>query len=74
MPLPPDLQSAIDAVPAAQVTLARLDAKNRFALAFRIHNLKTEAGRQRRIAAFVDMLARGEVLIPPQSGKESHHV
>jgi uncharacterized protein YdeI (YjbR/CyaY-like superfamily) len=74
MPLPPDLQSAIDAVPAAQVTLARLDAKNRFALAFRIHNLKTEAGRQRRIAAFVDMLARGEVLIPPQSGKESRHV
>lgn len=64
MPLPEDLQAAIDAVPAARAMLARLDAKNRFALAFRVHHLKTEAGRRKKIAAFVDMLARGEVLIP----------
>lgn len=64
MPLPDDLQAAIDAVPAARAMLARLDAKNRFALAFRVHHLKTEAGRRKKIAAFVEMLARGEVLIP----------
>lgn len=64
MPLPPDLQAAIDAVPAARAMLARLDAKNRFAIAFRVHNLKTEAARQRKIAAFVDMLAHGQVLFP----------
>lgn len=69
MPLPPDLQAAIEAVPMAQAMLARLDAKNRFALAFRVHNLKTEAGRRKKIAAFVEMLARGEVLIPVSSGK-----
>lgn len=69
MPLPDDLQAAIDAVPAAAAMLARLDAKNRFALAFRVHHLKTEAGRRRKIAAVVEMLARGEVLIPPSPGK-----
>lgn len=69
MPLPDDLQTAIDAVPAARAMLARLDAKNRFALAFRVHHLKTEAGRRKKIAAFVEMLARGEVLIPPPSDK-----
>lgn len=64
MPLPPDLQAAIDAVPAARAMLARLDAKNRFALAFRVHTLKSEAGRRRKIAAFVALLARGETLFP----------
>jgi uncharacterized protein YdeI (YjbR/CyaY-like superfamily) len=54
--------------------LAKLDAKNRFALAFRVHNLKTEAGRRKKIAAFVDMLARGEVLISPQLSKEGRNV
>ena len=73
MPLPPDLQSAIEAVPTAQAMLAKLDAKNRFALAFRVHNLKTEAGRRKKIAAFVDMLARGEVLIPASPGKEGRN-
>ena len=68
MPMPPDLQAAIDAVPEAQAMLARLDAKNRFALAFRVHNLKTEAGRRKKIASFVAMLARGELLIPRPSG------
>lgn len=72
MPLPEDLQAAIDAVPAARAMLARLDAKNRFALAFRVHHLKTEAGRRKKIAAFVDMLARGEVLIPRPPVESAH--
>jgi uncharacterized protein YdeI (YjbR/CyaY-like superfamily) len=73
MPLPPDLQAAIDAVPRAQAMLATLDAKNCFALAFRVHKLKTEAGRRKKIAAFVDMLVRGELLIPVPPGKAGHH-
>ena len=64
MPIPPDLQAAIDAEPAAAAMLETLSAQNRFALAFRIHNLKTEAARQRRIAAFVEMLKRGETIHP----------
>jgi uncharacterized protein YdeI (YjbR/CyaY-like superfamily) len=62
--LPADLQAAIDAEPKAKVMLAKLSAQNRFALAFRVNNLKTEAGRKKRIASFVDMLRKGETIHP----------
>ena len=62
--IPDDLQAAIDAEPEAKAMLAKLSAQNRFALAFRVHNLKTAAGRAKRIAAFVDMLKRGETIYP----------
>ena len=45
MKIPWDLQAAIDAEPKARDMLAKLSAQNRFALAFRLHNMKTEAGR-----------------------------
>ena len=64
MAIPDDLQAAIDAEPEAKAMLARLSAQNRFALAFRTHNMKTEAGRKKKIAAFVDMLKRGETIYP----------
>ena len=64
MKIPDDLQAAIDAEPAAKAMLAKLSAQNRFALAFRTHNMKTEAGRTKRIAAFVEMLRRGETIHP----------
>ena len=62
--IPDDLQAAIDAVPAARQMLEKLSAQNRFALAFRTHNIKTEAGRKKKIAAFVEMLAREETIYP----------
>ncbi len=62
--IPDDLQRAIDADPNAKKMLENLSEQNRFALAFRMHNLKTEAGRKKRIAAFVDMLRRGETIYP----------
>jgi uncharacterized protein YdeI (YjbR/CyaY-like superfamily) len=64
MKIPEALQAAIDASPKAKAMLATLSAQNRFALAFRVHNLKTEAGKQKRIAAFVEMLERGETIYP----------
>ena len=64
MTLPDDLQAAIDADPAAREAFSRLNAQNRYALAFRLHHLKTEAGRRKKIAAFVDMLRRGETPYP----------
>jgi len=67
--LPADLQAAIDAEPAAQAMLATLTSQNRFALAFRVNALKTEAGRAKRIAAFVDMLKRGETIYPQRTPK-----
>ena len=64
MKIPADLQAAIDAEPRAKAMLAKLSAQNRFALAFRVHNMKTEAGRKKKIAAFVAMLGRGETIHP----------
>ena len=62
--IPDALQQAIDASPEARAMLPRLTEQNRFALAFRMHNLKTEAGRSKKIAAFVEMLERGETIYP----------
>ena len=64
MKIPDDLQAAIEADPKAKAMLATLNAQNRFALAFRTHNMKTEAGRKKKIQAFVDMLRRGETIHP----------
>ncbi len=64
MKIPADLQDAINAAPAAKAMLAKLSEQNRFALAFRTHNMKTEAGRKKKIAAFVAMLKRGETIYP----------
>lgn len=64
MQFPPDLQAAIEADPKARAMLGKLSAQNRFALAFRTHNIKTEAGRKRKIEQFVEMLRRGETIYP----------
>ena len=64
MKIPDELRAAIAADPAAQATFERLTAQNRFALAFRLHNLRTDEARRRNVARFVDMLARGETPHP----------
>jgi uncharacterized protein YdeI (YjbR/CyaY-like superfamily) len=69
MTLPDDFLAAIEAEPAAKAMLGRLSAQNRYALAFRLHNLKTEAARKKRIAAFVEMLKRGETIYPQSSSR-----
>lgn len=66
--VPSDLQTAIDGNPKARTMFGVLSAQNRFAMIFRLEQLKTEAGRRRRIADYVAMLARGET-IHPQSAK-----
>lgn len=67
--IPDDLQAAIDANPKARAMLPTLTEQNRFALAFRVYNLKTEAGRRKKIEAFVEMLARGETIYPQRRTK-----
>lgn len=64
MTIPADLQAAIDAEPKAKAMLARLSAQNRYALSFRVHNMKTEAGRKKKIETFVRLLKRGETIYP----------
>ncbi|MBX3529769.1 MAG: YdeI/OmpD-associated family protein [Rhizobiaceae bacterium] len=65
--LPDEMLAAIEAEPAAKEMLGRLTEQNRFALAFRVHNVKTEATRQKKIAEFVAMLARGETIYPQKA-------
>lgn len=65
--IPADLRAAIEKNAAARRTLAKLDRANLFALTFRLNALKTEAGRQRKIQNFVELLARGETLLPLSS-------
>lgn len=62
--IPDDLQAAIDAEPKARAMLEKLNAQNRFALAFRTGNMKTEVGRAKKIATLVAMLKRGETIYP----------
>jgi uncharacterized protein YdeI (YjbR/CyaY-like superfamily) len=62
--IPADLRAAIDASPRARRTFSTLGRVNLFALAFRTNHMKTPAGRARKIAALVAMLARGETIVP----------
>jgi uncharacterized protein YdeI (YjbR/CyaY-like superfamily) len=66
---PDDLLAAIADEPKALQTYRSLNAANRYALAFRLHNTKTDAGRKRRIAAFVQMLKRGQTIYPQKPPK-----
>ena len=62
--VPPDLQAALDASPAAKAFFATLDSRNRYAVLFRLQTAKRAETRTRRIETFVAMLGRGEKLHP----------
>lgn len=68
--LPDDLNAAIQASPRARRTFATLNRANLFALGFRTNNMKTAAGRARKIADLVAMLARGETIVPMAAGSK----
>lgn len=65
--IPPDLRAAIDASPRARKTFATLNKVNLFALAFRTNNMKTAAGRARKIAELVAMLERRHRIVAQPS-------
>ena len=62
--IPADLRAAIDANPKAKQTFATLSKMNLFAMTFRTNNMKTPAGRARKIAELVEMLAKGKTIVP----------
>jgi uncharacterized protein YdeI (YjbR/CyaY-like superfamily) len=62
--IPADLRAAIRANPRASRTFRTLGRRNLFALAFRTNTMKTAAGRAKKIATLVAMLARGDTIIP----------
>lgn len=68
--IPKDLRAAIDANARARKTFALLNRQNLFALIFRTNNMKTPAGRARKIATLVAMLAKGETVVPQRLDKK----
>jgi len=65
--IPDDLRTAIAANPRALKMFRSLGRQNLFALTFRTNNMKTPAGRARKIASLVAMLARGETIFPERA-------
>jgi len=62
--VPDDLQEALDANPKAREFFGTLNSQNRYSVLYRVQDAKKPETRARRIAKFVDMLARGETLYP----------
>lgn len=69
--VPEDLQEAIEANPRAAAFFKTLKGVNRYALIFRVNDAKSPTTREKRIADFVTMLAKGEApyLIQPPTKK-----
>jgi uncharacterized protein YdeI (YjbR/CyaY-like superfamily) len=60
--VPPDLQDALDANPAAKRFFATLTGARRYAFLYRLHHVKTDKARQRRIASYIELLSEGRTL------------
>lgn len=60
--VPDDLAEALAANPQASAMFQTLTSQNRFAILFRIGNVKRAETRARKIAEYVAMLERGETI------------
>jgi uncharacterized protein YdeI (YjbR/CyaY-like superfamily) len=58
--VPDDLQRELDRDPTAAAAFAELDARNRYAIIWRLNDAKRPDTRARRMAKYLDMLRRGE--------------
>jgi uncharacterized protein YdeI (YjbR/CyaY-like superfamily) len=59
-PVPAELQTALDASPAASAFFATLTAQNRWAFIFRVAQGKKPETRERNARRFAEMMERGE--------------
>ena len=62
--VPPDLADALAGNAEAAAFFATISGQNRFAILFRIANVKRAETRARKIGEYVDMLARHETIYP----------
>jgi uncharacterized protein YdeI (YjbR/CyaY-like superfamily) len=62
--IPDDLRQALDANRKAKEFFATLNSQNRYAILFRIQNVKKAETRAKKIAQFIEMLNNGEKLYP----------
>ncbi len=62
--VPDDLAKALARSAKARAAFDKLNARNRYAILYRLHDAKKPETRARRLETFVAMLARGETLYP----------
>ena len=67
---PSDLAQALSTNPAAAATFDGLDAANRYSIIYRLNSVKRPVTRERKLAQYIDMLARGESLHPAKPRKD----
>jgi uncharacterized protein YdeI (YjbR/CyaY-like superfamily) len=65
----PELLAALAKNRAAAARFAALDGRNRYAITWRVQTAKKPETRAKRIAEYVAMLARGEVIHPAKVAK-----
>ena len=58
--MPPDLQRALDANPAARDFFDSLNSANRYTIVYRLDDAKRPETRERRLKKYIAMLERGE--------------
>jgi uncharacterized protein YdeI (YjbR/CyaY-like superfamily) len=59
-----DFEKALKGSPKAKAFFKTLNRQNRYAILFRIHNVKKQETREKRIEKFIQMLERHEKLYP----------
>jgi uncharacterized protein YdeI (YjbR/CyaY-like superfamily) len=64
MTVPEDFQSALNKSKKAKAFFETLNSVNRYAILFRIHNVKKAETRTRKIKQFIEMLERNEKIYP----------
>src|SRR6185437_4361968 len=62
--VPPDFERALNASSKAKAFFSELDSANRYAVLFRIHNVKKAETRARKITQFIEMLEKHETIHP----------
>jgi uncharacterized protein YdeI (YjbR/CyaY-like superfamily) len=69
--LPAELRAALDAEPTAAAFFETLNAQNRYAILFRLANVKKAETHTRKVAEYVAMLARGETIYPQRAAQQN---
>ncbi len=64
MQVPPELESALAQSPKASAFFDTLSGRNRYAVLFRVTTAKRSETREKRAAAMVEMMERGETIYP----------
>lgn len=70
MKIPDALAAALRQSKKAQAMYDTLTSQNRFALSFRLLNVKTEETRARKVGEYIAMLERGESIYPNRAPSE----